>query len=1097
MTAASTDTDDLKQAKAATLVENTAQAIFKHLDRLEDHRKSFESRWVWELLQNARDARTPRGVSIAITLQNDELEFCHDGAPFTPGEISHLIYHGSTKVEEADLDHFGSGFLSTHLLSRTVRVSGELTDNRTFEFDLDRSGATVAELGEAMNRSWDEFEASCVRHPPNGGKSTTYVYRLADHALATAREGLASLRKIGPLVLAFSPEIASLAIHTDGEDWSAARGERQPLTESVELLQIACKDNNTPSLMPIAIATAASDEVQVVLPLGGTDGLTVTLGDDVPRIFVLFPLVTTERLPLPTVVNSKLFKPEEDRNGLRLSGESERISQNKALLEIAAGLTLQLLTCAADRKWGGLEQIVNFDSTHLPDWVDREWFEKYLTGLMEQTRRIAMLTNAGDGWITPARSWIPCDTDEQNREALWELAAACEGGGDALPKKEHAHVWYRNLRSWQALKPDAEFDETFTVARLAALVDDLGSVERLNSHLGDRADAFDWVSGLLKLVAAGESSLLDHYRLLPSETGMLKQRSDLRHDSGISEDLKTIGESFGVLLRDGLLDSRAATPEIIGLLQAKTEDEALQEVIEGLDQKREDEWLPVEMVGADVALFGWVAQSAPHRHRLDGFRVATADESDGRTRLIELKRDLDRAPLAPPSVWPENAQPYASLFPRRKTLHASAAADDLNLTSEDWTVLGLDGFVRLAPLFATTRRLDGLLAPDLHEGDETVSHESRDDVPASDIAFLTETKDGGVIDSVRNSRPRAMQLVEFITNYVLEEDDAAFEEIEIACACGETHRAFSAAWLRPLFRRRWIPLSSTQSARATAESLAALLADKPQVLEQLADKKGNELLRALQISPADFQLRAVTADEQQRVALVRSIGDLARAAGGDIQRVEMLVGEIRDHPEIIDSIEKRKEDRAMRELNQRVGALVEKLFDEELTAQGLKVRRTGVGSDFKVKGDVTEGDEEVWLEVGDDRTWILVEIKSTRSDRARMTPTQAAKACERRRTFALCVVPLPDDSPTRETVREQCRFVFDIGELLEGPVADYESIRNATYEARQHRGDIDVEITDGQTRFAVGPAIWMDGLQLEDAIAEIEARIPRGSENAS
>jgi hypothetical protein len=68
MAAASTDTDDLRQAKAATLVENTAQAIFKHLDRLEDHRKRFESRWVWELLQNARDAATPAGVSIEMEL---------------------------------------------------------------------------------------------------------------------------------------------------------------------------------------------------------------------------------------------------------------------------------------------------------------------------------------------------------------------------------------------------------------------------------------------------------------------------------------------------------------------------------------------------------------------------------------------------------------------------------------------------------------------------------------------------------------------------------------------------------------------------------------------------------------------------------------------------------------------------------------------------------------------------------------------------------------------------------------------------------------------------------------------------------------------
>src|SRR5260370_42314143 len=101
--------DYLRQARDATLVDNTAQAVFKHLDRLEDHRKAFGARGVWELLQNARDAAGSDGVSIEITLGDDTLELRHDGEPFEPSEITHLIYHGSTKVAEAQhLDHFGS-----------------------------------------------------------------------------------------------------------------------------------------------------------------------------------------------------------------------------------------------------------------------------------------------------------------------------------------------------------------------------------------------------------------------------------------------------------------------------------------------------------------------------------------------------------------------------------------------------------------------------------------------------------------------------------------------------------------------------------------------------------------------------------------------------------------------------------------------------------------------------------------------------------------------------------------------------------------------------------------------------------------------------
>ena len=169
----------LDKARDSTLVENTAQAVFKHLDRLEDHRTTFGARWVWELLQNARDAAPPEGVFVEIELAGNELRFRHDGVPFRPHEIAHLIYHGSTKVDgDGDLDHFGSGFLSTHLLSRVVHVRGVLADGSGFEFDLNRSGLTIDDLHSAMERSWREFKDSLRSNSQESRSLTEYVYVL-------------------------------------------------------------------------------------------------------------------------------------------------------------------------------------------------------------------------------------------------------------------------------------------------------------------------------------------------------------------------------------------------------------------------------------------------------------------------------------------------------------------------------------------------------------------------------------------------------------------------------------------------------------------------------------------------------------------------------------------------------------------------------------------------------------------------------------------------------------------------------------------------------------------------------------------------------
>jgi len=147
-----------------------------------------------------------------------------------------------------------------------------------------------------------------------------------------------------------------------------------------------------------------------------------------------------------------------------------------------------------------------------------------------------------------------------------------------------------------------------------------------------------------------------------------------------------------------------------------------------------------------------------------------------------------------------------------------------------------------------------------------------------------------------------------------------------------------------------------------------------------------------------------------------------------------------------------------------------------------------VGSDFEVDSDFTEDEREIWLQIAGGPTSVLVEVKSARTDRVRMTPAQAETAHRERARFALCVVPLSSDTPTPEDVRLASRFVFNIGELLEEPLRSYRAAATATRNAQKPQGQIDVEISEGQTRFAVSETIWQPGRDLGDAIDEIARR---------
>ena len=123
------------------LVENTAQEVYKQLKMLRNARDDYRLRWIWELLQNASDAAPEHGARVSVFVTERALRFCHDGKPFTQKNIGHLIYHGSTKQEDLEsAGQFGTGFMTTHLISDTVRVRGELVDGRRFDFDLRRVG---------------------------------------------------------------------------------------------------------------------------------------------------------------------------------------------------------------------------------------------------------------------------------------------------------------------------------------------------------------------------------------------------------------------------------------------------------------------------------------------------------------------------------------------------------------------------------------------------------------------------------------------------------------------------------------------------------------------------------------------------------------------------------------------------------------------------------------------------------------------------------------------------------------------------------------------------------------------------------------------
>lgn len=81
--------------------QNIATKILKDLGELRetiDQETSNSRRWIWELIQNAKDVAREGGVTIKITRKkNDDFLFSHDGKPFNADNIRYLVEQISTK----------------------------------------------------------------------------------------------------------------------------------------------------------------------------------------------------------------------------------------------------------------------------------------------------------------------------------------------------------------------------------------------------------------------------------------------------------------------------------------------------------------------------------------------------------------------------------------------------------------------------------------------------------------------------------------------------------------------------------------------------------------------------------------------------------------------------------------------------------------------------------------------------------------------------------------------------------------------------------------------------------------------------------------
>lgn len=1051
---------EFAELKERVLVVNTAQGVLKHLKEMARQRGHYATRWVWELMQNARDAARVSQDPLTVTVIqcDDHLAFEHDGGSFSLDEVAHLIYHGSTKAEDKGaVGEFGSGFLTTHLLSSEIRVSGRLTRGGGFSFPLVRPLTSVAEMSSAMDKAYDEFKNSLS--PTSGNDVTRFEYSISPDAVGTVTEGVAELRACAPYILAFNEDFSEVRIRTSDVHTVFTMAKRAPVPSLDQVLRVTVTETTGAATTDRCYLVAKSEDTMVAVPI--SDTRCEALGS-IPRLFKGFPLVSTQDFSFPAVINSLSFKPTERRDGVYIDDNNR---ENKAVICTASNLFVEICKCVSSDKLQAAHRLATFPPVHPKAGLDAAWLTRSLSDLIQRIRQTVTIHTCTDSTMSSAEAAVPFvdDDDPKSVAELWRLLHRIRDIRKRLVTEDESLGWASALRSWRQLGV-TDLNEAFhgrvliqSIIGRSGKGDGYGTIRQLGKALGESDEnTLEWLNqchGFFIRIGLGEYA--GGHEIVPSQDGILHKLNDLHRDTGVGHDLKEIARVLGwsLDLRDqtmsvfedkpgaGNRDAESVTAKLINLVKAESK------TIDGRFRK------------ASVRLFGWLVRQQQW-HLLEGYPVYSHADQATAIMLGDA-----RPPLAPVIAWELAAQEFGDLFSAQVIVAEEffAVVSD----ADAWRVLDEHDLVRHGPLIESRKQIKAMrLDLDIDEMAED-DHWSEEELRVTEIAHMTG--DVGIMERVRKSRSLAYKLWCFMTDYLIEEKDCVLVQ-QARCESGEEHSYEVSRWLEPVRTNKWIPKGKRRTGRADAQSVAQLLRDVGEGATDIWTTLGepqsatNRLLKAIGIAPIDV-MREWNPAAASRIE--ECLQEMLAIVRGDIGRLQ----------EAREMLEKRAEKRETVRQNQRLGQCVEKEVQKCLEDSGFEVKRRHEGADLEISCGMLQV-------VGEKRSW-LVEIKATRTTVVRMSRTQGRMAVDEGDGYLLCVVPIEgEDTPARDTVRASLRFVRNIGSRLGTLVDGADRLQEEQDKLlSEDIQGVRLEVDGGVERFRISETVWAGGFPITELLA--------------
>lgn len=525
-----------------------ARDIIQDLERLNNLPENRKNRWVWELIQNAKDvAEQDIPLKIKFCLKDNTLTFQHNGKPFSPEELIALVRKTSTKPlrgEEGNTGKFGTGFISTHVLNKIVNIKGSIKkENRYYPFhlNLDRTFNSITELTKSINSAFakideflssDSFETNSIL--------TEYDYILDDFTLDLAKEGLLQLENNLSFTLLINRKIHSIEVKNENANKSLSISIEENVFPGIGFAKVIDDHNSSATGEDEGILFLNNADILIGVHVIKKDAkFKLVRTENCSRIYKEFPLIGTEGFNTQFLIQSSKFQPTEARDGIRTIKPREEFEDNtadsnrtslKIFVESVKRFCEILFNNDVENLHLLTESGLPFDNNNL---LAKDWYiNEIQTPLRKFFLQYPLVKTVSGKLIRINEAKFP-DINLDNADEFYSLVA--KFFPDNVPDKNSFKEWLKIIK-----QEDQNWPGGINLT-IQALLDYISKKQNLNKIEETDISIIDWINDVIKYLNTNDLQHLgNEFAIYPNQMDDFCKRNEVHIDPGIDESFKEI-----------------------------------------------------------------------------------------------------------------------------------------------------------------------------------------------------------------------------------------------------------------------------------------------------------------------------------------------------------------------------------------------------------------------------------------------------------------------------------------------------------------------------------------------------------------------------